>query len=379
MAWSPFGDDESPPPRRSLGAPAASTRWEGTARSRTALTARPGRERALLLPSSGCPTWRGEVAGSSRWAVARSCTATRTTSPPAPLSRILGMTPMSLHALRFHRGGHDEPYQVRLDTEASGVGTDERVSCCAGHRLQEGIGQGERPSPTNTRDSQRRHRLAAGPAAGGLESRSGTTGDQLRSVASGASRIIPREDASDKDQFGGWNVKEINDALSKHVGLIIFTTILQGVAAFIWWGLPAGTDIWAVVAGYIVSAALGMAMGHQARDISQAIGVAWRVAAGWLLVWGVIEYIAAGQDTSVTFARFVDIFIGNALVIAGSYVLSQAMHAAIVSGKITLRDVLQAIGAVAAVAAVIVAIAQSSSQTDDSTVDVDQETFKASE
>lgn len=148
------------------------------------------------------------------------------------------------------------------------------------------------------------------------------------------------------------------ELLKKHTALIAVAAILQAVAAFVWWGSQAPIDQWTQVASFVISAVTGATMGINMKDGSRvrvAFEVSWRISAGWFLIWALMEYLLAGQDSFRTVVLVVETFLGHAFVIAGALVIAHALRS---SGPISRNDVLQLIAALVAVAGFIVALSQ---------------------
>ena len=145
--------------------------------------------------------------------------------------------------------------------------------------------------------------------------------------------------------------------LGSHKGLLVSAGLLQIAVIFIWWASSAPLDRWVQAVGYLISAVVGAALGYRGQ-IKAAFGVGWRIAAIWFVLWGVIEYLMAGQNSAWTTAKFVEIFIGHGLIIIGFFQLSNFVHAWSESDNPpTLIGVISVFGSIAAVASVIIALA----------------------
>lgn len=146
--------------------------------------------------------------------------------------------------------------------------------------------------------------------------------------------------------------------LAQHKWLLVSAAILQGVAAFLWWGLSESYDGWALVAGYLVSGVVGTVIGYRA-DLKHAFGTAWRIAVIWFLISAFVEYLFPGQDSIRTVIKVVETFVAHAVVIGGTFVLSslwRVLRDSSVRRRPTVFELLQAVGAIAAVVAVIISL-----------------------
>ena len=146
--------------------------------------------------------------------------------------------------------------------------------------------------------------------------------------------------------------------LRDHLGWIVSAALLQCGAAILWWGLNAPLDIWPLIAGYAISAVVGFAIGRKAST-EEVFGVAWRIGLGWFLIWSLIEYLVAGRNSVYSTSKFLELFVGHSLVIGGAYLLAGVLTARTAPRhKWTMLEIIQALGAIAAIVAVVIALAQ---------------------
>ena len=143
--------------------------------------------------------------------------------------------------------------------------------------------------------------------------------------------------------------------LSKHKALIFTVAILQAGAIVVWWGMVSPQDRYPMVISYLISAVTGSIIGFRG-DIKAAFGVSWRIAAGWFLLWSIVEFWLTDRTSTLTVVMIVQTFLVHALIIGIAFVLSGMVNSIQKSSKLTPLEVIQALGAIAGIVAVVLAI-----------------------
>lgn len=171
-----------------------------------------------------------------------------------------------------------------------------------------------------------------------------------------------------------------NELLIEHKYLIIMMGLLQSIVVVVWLTLDYQHKWSARVVGYSFTAVIGLVIGYRTPAIDSGFGVASRIAAIWFVIWSAVEYIAAlpvvagrfsisseAKDPSDTnFFRFTEVFLMNAIVVAGAFLVSSQKWRKIKNPM----DVIHVVGVLLAIVVFVYTIASPPMQTPPSDLEV---------
>lgn len=112
-------------------------------------------------------------------------------------------------------------------------------------------------------------------------------------------------------------------------GLVLAAGIVLTLATIVFWGLsPKDVNVYPATG---VSVLLGLVLGFRTerptRDLGgawplkTAFGVAWRIGGAWVVLLGVIEYIVTDRTSTLTMAKFPEIFVLSGLGVGGAFLI----------------------------------------------------------
>lgn len=141
------------------------------------------------------------------------------------------------------------------------------------------------------------------------------------------SQPLPDSDASTLSKYR--SVLSAPIILHASHGLLFVAGIVLTLATIVFWGLsPKDVNVYPATG---VSVLLGLVLGFRAERVKRdlngvwplktAFGVAWRIGGAWVILLGVIEYLVTDRTSTITMAKFPEIFVLSGLGVGGAFLV----------------------------------------------------------
>lgn len=141
----------------------------------------------------------------------------------------------------------------------------------------------------------------------------------------------------------------VRSTLSESAAIVLVLSIVALVGWSLSWLPDSPTNSIGPILSFAACVLLGGLLGHRAatakrtRPVRLAFGVAWRIAAIWVILASVAEYIWTDQTSTATLIRFPSTFILALSGTSGMFLVTYFVHA-MRHNAVLRRDVFAATG-----------------------------------